>query len=190
LPLASVLNRLGRNDEAIAAYRRARAMNDRLYGVDNRHNLYILNGIGKVYEDQGDLGTAAEYYVDAARLVSLHFPGSPNLGIAKANLGKVYVKLGQWQLAADAFSESVAILEVGLPEHWILGDVRWRLGACLTELGDYETAERLILEGLPIVVDQWGDNHPLTRRARAAAARLYEATGRPEEARRYLQAET
>jgi hypothetical protein len=50
---------------------------------------------------------------------------------------------------------------------------------------DYAGAERLLLEALEARRQQWGDRNPSTQECIEAVVRLYEAWGKPEQAREY-----
>ena len=170
-------NKLEAADET---YQTAFAMNDRLFGPDNSYNLYIMSGLGKLAEQRGEYDLAIFRFEETIRLINLHTPQSPNLGIAHAYIGRVNMRLEKYDSAIAAYREAVAILEKGLPDHWLLGDVRWRLGRCLIETGQFEEAESLILTGINTLENQWGADDQRTIDARAAAALLYESWGRPE----------
>jgi len=186
LAMGSVLSSLGRNDEATDSYERAFAMNERLFGPDNRFNLFIVNGLGKVAEAEGDYELAAERYAEARRLTAMYFPDHPNLGIATSNLGKAHMLSGHYDLALPLYREAVDILGRKLPDHWMLGGMRARLGLCIVETGgDLEEAETLILFGVDRLMAQWGRDHEATSSAFAAAVTLYEAWDRPTEADKY-----
>lgn len=185
LGLGHTLSESDEHDDAEEMYETAFAMNDRLYGPDNSYNLFVLSGLGKLALMQGDFNLAVSRLKNSIRLINMHMPDSPNLGIAYASLGKAHAAGGQNDLAIDAYRRAVGVLEEGLPDHWYLGDARWRLGQCLTQIGDYEEAEPLILAGLEIVAAQWGAEDERTIEARSAAAMLYESWGEPEKAALY-----
>ena len=186
LATASVLTALERYDEATSTYERAFAMNERLFGPDNRRNTFIVNGLGKVAEAEGDYSRAAERYKEAGRLIALFFPDHPNLGIAKSNLAKAYSLDGRFDLALPLYREAVGIIERKLPDHWMLGGMRWRLGRAIVQTnGDLVEAEALILSGIEILTAQWGDDHSTVRSAMAGAEELYMAWGKLSEAEKY-----
>ena len=180
LATGSVLTSLDRFGEAVEIYERAFAMNERLHGPDNRFNLFIVNGLGKVAEAAGDYATAAERYGEAVRLTSMYFPDHPNLGIATSNLAKAHSLTGRFDLALPLYRDAVDIVERKLPDHWMLGGMRARLGRCIVQTdGDYAEAETLILQGIDTLMAKWGPDHATTKDAIAAAAELYSALGKP-----------
>lgn len=186
LAMGSVLSSLDRYDEATEIYERAYAMNERLFGPDNRRNLFIVNGLGKVAEAEGDYAKAAARYQEAIRMTAVYFPDHPNLGIATSNLGKAYSLDGRFDLALPRYRDAVDIIERKLPNHWMLGGMRWRLGRCIVQTnGDFAEAETLILAGIETLLAQWGTDHTSTKGAMAAAEELYVAWGKPSEAEKY-----
>jgi tetratricopeptide (TPR) repeat protein len=91
-------------------------------------------------------------------------------------------------LARDRADEAEPLLRQALDlrlaslpaHHWRVAEARGALGACLTAQRRYDHAESLLVESL-------ADLHGRTAAGSVAArlVRLYEAWGRPDEARAY-----
>ncbi len=169
-------------DDAHAFYQDGYSMNDRLYGTDNSYNMYFANGLGKVAEARGDYEGAAALYDETALLINLHTPDSPNLAFAIGNSARILALQNQCNEALPKFAQAAAIFTEKLPTHRELGDIKWRQGLCLVESGEYARAEPLILSGLEVVESQWGPDSDRAIGARAAAATLYTAWGKPQKA--------
>jgi tetratricopeptide (TPR) repeat protein len=185
LGMGSSLTKLGRHDEAHDIYLEGYEMNERLFGPDSSINLFFANGLGSVAEARGDLEAAARRYEESLKLIKMHTPESPNAAFAISNMARVHTLKGQYDLALPLYRDAEQIFSEKLATHWLLGDVRWRLGRCLVETGEFSEAEQMILDGIDIVAQQWGDDHEVTTNARAAAATLYERWGQPEKALAY-----
>ena len=167
-------------DDAYDAYQGGYSMNDRLYGADNSYNMYFANGLGKVAEARDDYDGAAALYEETARLINMHTPESPNLAFAVGNSARILALQDHCELALPKFASAAEIFAEKLPKHPELGNVKWRQGLCLVESGEYAIAEPLILSGLEVVESQWGTDSDKAVDARAAAAALYTAWGKPE----------
>ncbi len=185
LGLGSVLGNLDRQAEAAAAYERAYDLNVTIFGPDNRRNMYVINGLGKVAEAMQDYELAATRYAEAGRLVEKFFGEHGNLGITKRNLANAYSLDNRFDLAVPVYRESIAILERQMPDHWMVGDANWRLGRALLEIGRPDDAEGFILNDLEIVAAKRGSEHESTQGAIEAAMDLYEAMSLPDVASRY-----
>lgn len=89
--------------------------------------------------------------------------------------------------ALETFAEAAARLARVVPErNWEIGRLLSEWGACLAADGAFAQAEPKLLEGHSILSDDRNANE-IAAEARARLVKLYEAWGRPDEARRWLR---
>lgn len=111
-----------------------------------------------------------------------HHRAFPRMGLAS-----VYMVQRRWADAERLLREALALRGAALPpnDRYIaesLGD----LGAVLTERGHFAEAETLPKESHGILVETFGDSASRTQRVRERLIRLYERSGRPEQAAQLL----
>lgn len=113
------------------------------------------------------------------------------VSIVLVNLAKVYELRGNCEAVLPVLNECLAIRRAHVPEgHWRIAEVDCRLGACLTALGRYEEAAPLLTEGYPIIAEQRGAQHRITRGVLKEVIQLYEQWGKPDEAARWRDMES
>ena len=148
-----------------------------------------LNNLAGLLHRTGDYEEAESLFLEAAdvyrkALGDDHFWVS----IALWNLTKVYELRGNCEAALPVLSECLAIRRAHVPAgHWRIAEVNCRLGACLTALGRFEEAEPLLTEGYPIIAEQRGKQHRITREVLEEVIQLYEQWGEPDEAARWRE---
>ena len=148
-----------------------------------------LNNLAGLLRKTGDYEEAESLFLEAAdvyrkALGDDHFW----VNIALWNLTKVYELQGNCEAALPVLSECLAICRAHVPEgHWRISEVNCRRGACLTALGRYEEAEPLLTEGYPIIAEQRGKQHRITRAVLQEVIQLYEKWDRPDEAARWRE---
>lgn len=117
--LGIILEKQGKNEEAVTAYKRAIAR-------DSNYSSPHLN-LGKLLEDQGELEGARGCYEAVIKL-------EPKNAVAHSNLGNIFRKKKQIDLAMSLYRKA-ALLD---PSY---GEPLFNLGVCFTEQGDYKRAE-------------------------------------------------
>jgi serine/threonine-protein kinase len=185
LGLARSLSNLKRYDEALEIYQQTFDANERLYGVDYSHNLYIVNGMSAVAEAQGDYDKALDLQNETLRLVKMHTPDSPNVGRATLNLARIYQLSERCELAIPEFRQALTIFREKLPDHAVVGQAQWRLGACLAEFGRNEEAQAMLLSANEILTSHLKPDHKAVLDARAATARFFSSIGDHQRAGQY-----
>ncbi len=144
--LGHLLLRLGRLDDAGAAYRRVteigRDSNDRAIEAAGYGNL------GHVYEAQGDLREAAGYYHRALD-VALVLAEAEGLAHAYNNLGNVYREQGELTQANDMLSRSLELYQSQGLQPGIAAAAS-NLGSVNMMMGDLGAAEGLYQQALEL----------------------------------------
>lgn len=151
-----------------------------------------LNNLAGVLRRTGAYDEAEALFLEAAdvyrkALGDDHFWVS----IVLVNLAKVYELRGNCEAVLPVLNECLAIRRAHVPEgHWRIAEVDCRLGACLTAFGRYEEAAPLLTEGYPIIAEQRGKQHRITRGVLKEVIQLYEQWGKPDEAARWRDMES
>jgi tetratricopeptide (TPR) repeat protein len=105
-------------------------------------------------------------------------------------LGSLELQAGRAAEAEPLLRESVSIRAGGLrPDHPDLIHAECELGVCLTKLRRFEEAARLFERTLARAPADAGPARAVLARAREEYARLYDAWGKPDDARRIRDGE-
>ena len=98
-------------------------------------------------------------------------PSHPDVGDGLAGLGHFLLERGRFAEAEPVQREALAIragaLDAQAP---LLASSRLDLGETLLRLGEPEEAEPLVAASLPVIVARWGEEYPLTVRAKRVYA--------------------
>ena len=110
----------------------------------------------------------------------------PDLAVTLSNLGAVLIKTGDYAAAEPYLRQSHEIRRANFPaaDRGLLA-TQGRLGVCLTKLGHFVEGESLLLDAYQQIKALAGDDQPWTSEAIQNLAELYDAWGRPAEARRW-----
>ena len=151
-----------------------------------RHvNLAIdLNNLGMLLVRRGRFAESEPFLQEAVGI----FEKADHAGLAPAlgNLGEALTGSGRYTEAEPVLARAVSLGADRLGERsQDLAKVRVKYAACLLELKRYEAAEGQALAALPILRASLGDRHEWTQRTVRLLVDLYEAWGKPDEARRY-----
>ncbi|MFP4500533.1 MAG: tetratricopeptide repeat protein [Candidatus Hydrogenedentota bacterium] len=130
--IAANLLELGRTQEALEAYEQARALNPE----DPR----VLNDLGVIAEDRGDLERAERHYRQAIRV-------APKFALAHSNLGDLQARTGRIEAAIASFRRAAALA----PEN---PDFHYNLGRLLARAGMVDAAIEQYRQTLAIVPDE------------------------------------
>jgi tetratricopeptide (TPR) repeat protein len=181
--LGDALDRAGRTDEAIATYREVLALPEgmRSWSTEDRV-VALLRANGRPEDVESFLND---------RLASQRAQPQPDERmIAKTmrQLALHHTAQGQQVEAERSFRDAFEILSRVLPaDNWELGRIESELGGCVAIRKAFAEAEPLLLEGHRILA---GDRQATsaTAAARKRLEDLYEAWGRPAEAKRWRAA--
>jgi serine/threonine-protein kinase len=144
-----------------------------------------MNNLAQALRHAGQLAEAEAIY---RRVIALRREqdGAQAEGtlVAMSNLGLLLLQREAPGEALPLFREAADGLRSTLPpDHWMLGVALLNLGRCQTALRDYAVAEATLLDAQARLEKSLGPSHGRTNQARAALVELYDAWGRPEQAR-------
>lgn len=148
--LGNVYERLGRTDDAIAAFQRAASLPSYL----TPH--YALHNLGRVYFMQGDTKRAEQAYLAALKRVPEYHP-------ARVDLAKLYLDTKNWQRAVQ---EWVRLIDL-LPD---LYDARYYLAQAYVGMNEPMRAR----QELKLFLSSVEPENPLIPDAQALLSRLEE----------------
>ena len=103
-------------------------------------------------------------------------------------LGRILIHLGREAEALPLLEEAHRIREEKLaPARWERHKTASVYGHVLARLGRFEMAERILLESVPRVCTDRGDDHYRSAQARYRLVDLYERWGKPDEAAKWRE---
>ncbi len=182
--LGELLVEMGRVDEAEGLFQESLRAGQRL--GDHPLTFVSRNGLASVAVARGDLVRAEALYrevLEARRLTAEE--GDLDAPAERIGLGRVLIARLKAAEAEPLLREALQIRLRFLPaRHWQVAEARSALGGGLVALRRYPEAEHLLLDALIVLRAHGG----MGREVRATAAdlvRLYEATGKPEQAEPY-----
>ena len=126
--LGAILSLAGKNEEAIAAYQRAIALDPK--------GAYPHNGLGNVYSDLGKYDDAIAAYQRAIQL-------DPKYAAPHNGLGNVYSELGKYDDAIAAYQRAIQLDPKDAAPHNGLGSVYSDLGKYDEAIAAYQRAIEL-----------------------------------------------
>jgi eukaryotic-like serine/threonine-protein kinase len=185
--LAGVLDKEGKADAARPLYLETLKIRRQLYGDDHPKVAVALNNLALFLQGQGDFA-AAEADVRQALAIFLHNydADSSNVAVVRRNLATVLAARGDWSGCEEEAREVARIYAAKPPgEEWRTADAGSVLGDCLRGQGNFAEAEPLLVEGYRRLVAANGPGESHSEEARARLVKLYEVSGRPEEAAQY-----
>ena len=168
------LNMVADYGGARAAYERALAIDEAVFGPDHPKVAIRVNNLGMVLQDLGELGEARAAFERALAIDEAAFgPDHPDVAIDVNNLGSVLQDLGELQEARAAHERALAIFERVLgPEHPNVATLHNNLGMVLHDLGELGEARAAYERALTIFKRFLPPGHPHTRIVEGHLARL------------------
>ena len=161
--------------------RKAAAMHERLYGVDHRTTLVLMNNHAGVLRDQGRYAEAEPIY---RRVLEVRSRAFPQDSVARAyvlhGLGWVLAERGRQTEAEGLLREMLEILRRAGDDDgsWRYQIGRNTLGRAVALQGRFEEAEPLLRNSYEWMVEQDPDGDHALYRQRLVD--LYRSWGRPE----------
>jgi tetratricopeptide (TPR) repeat protein len=176
--------------EAETVDREALAMRQKLLGSQHPDLAVSLNTLGGVLQAEGRLAEAETLLCEAMALEKKLPDGEqPDLADLLAGVAEVLVAQGKFAEAEPSARECLAVREKRLPDGWEKFEARNLLGAALLGQKKFTEAELLLLSGYEGMKEREERiPAPEKRRLKEALQRvvkLYEATGKPEEAAKW-----
>ncbi|KIC73178.1 hypothetical protein DB41_JP00010, partial [Neochlamydia sp. TUME1] len=175
----NILQRLFQHKKAEKWYQRAKNANPQ--------DLEVLNALGIIYKDQGNLDKAAEYSNKALAInLELYDENHPQAAICYSNLGAIYQDQGNLEKAAEYSNKALAInLELYDENHPQVAICYNNLGQIYKEQGNLEKAAEYSNKALAIDLKLFGENHPKVARCYSNLGAIYKEQGNLENAEEY-----
>jgi len=178
----------GDRQGAMAAYRRMIAIVERAYGGPHPALAAGYNNIAILERNDGQLEAALASYrrcleiQDQTGVEDDH----PNRAYPMAGAARVNLLLRRFAAAEAGLREAMALRRQHLSEdHVLITELKSDLGAVLQELGRYDEAEVHLLAAYPLFAERQGLDAPVTGLTAARLVKLYERTGREDQAEAY-----
>jgi tetratricopeptide (TPR) repeat protein len=148
--------------QAKAAFERALAIDEAVFGPDHPKVATRVNNLGLVLRDLGDLAGARAAFERALAIWEKQLgPEHPNVALAVNNLGSVLQDLGDLAGARAAYERALAIDEAAFGPHHPNVAIRVNnLGSVLRALGDLAGARAAYERALAIDEAAFGPDHP------------------------------
>ncbi len=177
----------GREAEAEPLYREALAVRRRALGDDHPDVSLSLGMLGALKRRQGALAEAESLYHEAVELgLRSQGPEHPDLAHTLNGLALVVRDRGRHAEADSLYRRVLGIRRRALgEEHPAIAMTLAQLGGVLRERGDLAGAEALLLRSFRMRRKLLGDAHPHVSESAGLLVSLYEAAGRPAQARVY-----
>ncbi len=185
--LAGVLDMQGRYAEAEPLYRRALELQEAIRG--ERHFAFI-----RTLTSYANLlwlmkrSPEAEPVARRAQALALSALGAehPQTAYAENTLGEVLLDNGKAAEAEAHIRAALAARRKELPAgHWLIASAQSNLGAALLTQHRFREAEHELAESYATLASDRGPEHEKSLLTASRLAKLYAATGRPAEARRF-----
>jgi tetratricopeptide (TPR) repeat protein/tRNA A-37 threonylcarbamoyl transferase component Bud32 len=186
--LAIAYQDAGRIPEAIALYEGTLKLREAKLGPDHPSTLVSRSALATAYESLGRLAEAEDLHRDVlARRRKTLQPESPLLAGDLTHLARNLLNQSRWSEAEPLLREALAIREKATPDDWGRYDALSLLGGALLGQGRYAEAEPLAVAGYEGMKAREAQirvpDRSFLREAGERVVRLYEAWGRPDQAR-------
>jgi tetratricopeptide (TPR) repeat protein len=190
--LALALTAVGRTTEAIVLYERTIKPMEMKLGADHPTTLTSRNNLAGTYELIGRLAEAEPLRRDTiARRRKRERPDSPALAGDLEGLGGNLLKQSKWTEAEAVLRECLAIRETKPPDDWSRFHAMSQLGGALLGQDKDAEAEPLIVPGYEGMEAREAKipmrSKPQLLEAAVRVVQLYEAWGKPEQAKAWKE---
>jgi serine/threonine-protein kinase len=175
-------------DEAAALLQRALATQERVYGPSHPRVGFVLNESGNVAMQRQAFDEAEAAFTRSLAVNRAAYPDGRHfrIGVALSNLGGAVMGRGDYARAEPLLREAVTVLTAAQSaQHVNTANAHVKLGRTLLHLGRPGDAEPELLAGYGVLAAKPSASATWLRAAREDLAAVYEALGRPVEARRY-----
>jgi eukaryotic-like serine/threonine-protein kinase len=186
--LANAYNSAGRYFEALALHETTLKLREAKLGPDHPGTLASRTGIASAFESLGRWAEAEGLFRDTvARRRRTDKPDSPVLADDLDGLGGTLLKQERGSEAAPVLRECLAIREKAIPDDWRRYNTMSRLGGALLTQVQHAEAEPLVVQGYEGMKAREpripAPSRFLLREGAERVVRLYEAWGKPDQAR-------
>ncbi len=163
--LGSALFQENKFRQAESYYAQALALDRKLLGSHHPDIASDLANIAETLDAEGNLSGAANDYAQALAILQPKVPATDlRLRFVETNLGSVLVRQGgaaNLDRAEKLLRAALAADQKVEPRNsWETADARSELGGCLLAQGHLKQAESLLVNSLPVLTSQLGDNDP------------------------------
>ena len=182
----------GRNAQAFELLEKVLPLRQEVLGPDHPDTLNTMGNLAAAYDETGQTDKAIAVYKEvlAYRRVKLP-PGHPATIKTMNNLGVALLKGKRWADAEPLLRECLELRRKLKADAWLRFHTMSQLGDALAGLKRYLEAETLLLEGYKGLIENEPQIPALHKKevARAAALipLLYDAWGKPDEARHWRE---
>lgn len=154
--------------KARANFERALKIDEDALGPDHPTIVKRINNLGLVIAQLGDPVAARPYIQRAVEMAPSAFgPGHPHVAKTVNSLGKIQYALGDMAGARKSFEQALAINEVALGRgHYEVALNLNNLAATLEAFGDKSGARSHYDRALQILLELFGEEHPITQGVR------------------------
>jgi len=145
----------------------------------------IMNNLGTVYRELGQLEKAQNIHERALVLLESKKPTNPSPELADSfiKLGNVFFGVGQFERAKEYFFKSLKMREVLYgSEHATVADALTNLGTVHSVMGDLKTAENFFLRSHTLRKKTFGKMHPRVADSLTNLGIVYSKLGQDEKA--------
>jgi serine/threonine-protein kinase len=190
--LASTLMYEGKYSEADALLQQALVTQQRVYGNMHPRVAYVLNVLGSVAIDGRDFNAAEDDFRRVGEIYrSAYGDGDYRVAVAMENLASAYFKEGKFTPAEQMFRDVVQRFTKALSADNInTGITEVKLGRTLLSERRYREAEEQTRTGYEVLQKQTSSSTSFVQAARHDLVAIYEALGRPEDARKFREMPT
>lgn len=187
---AILLSSMGDEDRALDVYGDFVTLIERIHPEPHPDRAAAYHNFATSLSNAGRWAEAIPHFERSMEMQQVVFrPDHPNQAFPRVGMATAYRRLERPGEAEPLLREALAIRRAGLPEgHRHIGEALSNLGATLIDLDRHAEAEELLDEAYALLVDAEGPQAGRTRDARRRLVRLYEETGREDDAMR-LRAE-
>jgi tetratricopeptide (TPR) repeat protein len=168
-------------------YREALVAVEAAWGASSDTVSPILGNLALILSARGEIAEADSLFLRALAIDEAQFgPAHPVIALDKINLGSHFCENGREAEGLDHAADAVRILRSALdPGQWETGVAVSTHGFCLGKAHRFAEGERALLEAMEIVGAALREEHDRVARIRSRLADLYDAWGKPEQAREY-----
>jgi serine/threonine-protein kinase len=185
--LAAIPDSRGDNARSEQLLRQALDIQRKRLGELHPSTIETLGNLGVTLAAKGDLAAGEKTMREVIALDRRVFgPAHAEIAVGLNNLASVLQRQGRLEEAEATYREALAVADTTLGrEHQLHAWLGANLGVVLTRQRRFADAEALFVSALARLRARLGDRHSLVRRVHQRLADLYDAWGRPAQARHH-----